>query len=92
MMVGTTMSINISCADCNAIRPFSGGPPNWKCEACGCELGSPSRRPIKRKAFSGLEGWLGDVFSGFGTAITFLIWLGALWAFLALVKWFWYHS
>lgn len=86
-------TITLSCADCNAIRPFSGGPPNWKCEVCGWELGTSSRKPIKQaKAVGALEGCLGHVFTGLGAAISLLIALGALWAFIALVKWFWNHS
>jgi len=42
-------SVNISCADCNAIRPFAGGPPNWKCEVCGWELGTSGRKSTGRR-------------------------------------------
>jgi rubredoxin len=84
-------SVNISCADCNAIRPFSGGPPNWKCEVCGWELGTPSRkpRPTPSKDFQGCLGSLGTILGlGFMIAVALL----GLWGLIALVKWFWYHS
>jgi hypothetical protein len=170
------MSINLSCAECNAIRPFSGGPPHWKCDGCGWELGTSSQTTGRSgsvptlgqphtvnlscskcrvvRSFSGdplqcdVCGWMvttagqfsatgqlvrcgkckkprrdlldefcqycgakkwevgpmptasskeaqgcfGDVFAGLGAAVSLLVALGALWAFIALVKWFWNHS
>lgn len=32
-----------------AVPRSSGGPPNWKCEVCGWELGTSSRRSIAHK-------------------------------------------
>jgi hypothetical protein len=47
--ISSPTTINLSCANCNTIRPFSGGPPNWKCEVCGWELGTSNRTPVPNK-------------------------------------------
>jgi hypothetical protein len=85
------VSINISCAECNAIRPFSGGPPNWKCEVCGWELGTPSGKPTTMPSKE-LKGCVGSLGTLLGLGVGILIALGVLWGLIALVKWFWCHS
>lgn len=82
--ISSPTTINISCAECNAIRPFSGGPPNWKCEVCGWELGTSSRgrsggAPVagmdSKKSSNmdliadGLAGFLKIIFLGIGFVV-----------------------
>lgn len=80
-------TINLSCAECNAIRPFSGGPPTWKCEVCGWELGTSSRTPASQTKKVGRI--LGDIFDALASLFKgFLALVFVGWVVVAVVEYF----